>query len=387
MLGRGGESTYHCGNISFRQLVEDHKNTYYAAPRANKSRVVAEVVRKWRAMSPPGRFLTRTHPAWGDESPWHDVGDRRALKKASHSLRDAVRCFTQERREREKQEQEVPSSSSSAASASGSERNKATIPASGKDNRKKRTLGIVVAPERSFSNINCEYVPVGSSKMVINCNNGWQEQRPSKMRRVVCDEREDEQEDCRREGGGDGDDERSFRCASSSSNSHNGREDFSNGSGSFRMHQQTALFSTFAWNAHAEKPAPGLLSLSAAHRTVSNEGQPQQQRLNREEHCVSPCGSADWFSTQHSDLPIQVPPCKESLPPAAVLVGEVNDNEDDDHHSVGWFSDTDDVHHQVQEFLEAPLFTGNLSMTNNMNMNYPSKPIPRTIQVSEGREL
>lgn len=98
MLGRGGESTYHTGNITFRKLVEDHKDKYYGAPRSSKSSVVAEVVRKWRSMDPPGRFLTRTHPGSGEDSSWHDVGDRRALKKSSHSLRDSVRCISIEKK-------------------------------------------------------------------------------------------------------------------------------------------------------------------------------------------------------------------------------------------------------------------------------------------------
>lgn len=47
-----------------------------------------EVVQIWRALDPPGRFLTKTDASQGDESLWHDVGDKKAREKASQCLRE-----------------------------------------------------------------------------------------------------------------------------------------------------------------------------------------------------------------------------------------------------------------------------------------------------------
>ena len=49
------------------------------------------MVQIWRNLDPPGRFLIRTDPSLGDDSTWHDVGDKRARKKASQALREKER--------------------------------------------------------------------------------------------------------------------------------------------------------------------------------------------------------------------------------------------------------------------------------------------------------
>ncbi|CAB9512536.1 Transcriptional regulator [Seminavis robusta] len=90
-LGRGGDANSHVGNIKFRQLVNQFKTRYSAASRANKPLVADEVVQIWRKLDPPGRFLIRTHPSMGDDSPWHDVGDKKARKKCSQALREKDR--------------------------------------------------------------------------------------------------------------------------------------------------------------------------------------------------------------------------------------------------------------------------------------------------------
>ena len=90
-LGRGGDANSHIGNIKFRQLISQYKPRYIAASRSNKPFVAEEVVQIWRNLDPPGRFLIRTDPSLGDDSTWHDVGDRRARKKASQALREKDR--------------------------------------------------------------------------------------------------------------------------------------------------------------------------------------------------------------------------------------------------------------------------------------------------------
>lgn len=88
MCGRGGGTNNHIGNIRFRQLVNEHKLRYLAATKVEKPKVAMEVVQMWRALNPPGRFLTKTDPSQGDDSLWHDVGDKKAREKASQCLRE-----------------------------------------------------------------------------------------------------------------------------------------------------------------------------------------------------------------------------------------------------------------------------------------------------------
>jgi hypothetical protein len=90
-LGRGGDANSHIGNIKFRGLISEYKPRYIAASRANKPYVAGEVVQIWRNLDPPGRFLVKTDPYLGDDSKWHDVGDKRARKKASQALREKER--------------------------------------------------------------------------------------------------------------------------------------------------------------------------------------------------------------------------------------------------------------------------------------------------------
>jgi hypothetical protein len=88
MLGRGGGTNTHMGNIHFRQLVREHKHSYITASKAEKPKVAMLVVQAWRALEPPGRFLAKSDPSMGDDSYWHDVGDKEARKKASQCLRE-----------------------------------------------------------------------------------------------------------------------------------------------------------------------------------------------------------------------------------------------------------------------------------------------------------
>ena len=86
MLGRGGATNQHLGNIRFRQLVAEHKVEYIVAQKGEKPKIAMKVVQTWRALDPPGRFLTKSDPSLGDNSYWHDVGDKEAKRKASQCL-------------------------------------------------------------------------------------------------------------------------------------------------------------------------------------------------------------------------------------------------------------------------------------------------------------
>lgn len=100
LLGRGGFTNNHEGNINFRKLVCEHKRRYLECSKADKPKVAREVVQIWRKFDPPGRFLQRMDDKMGCGSTstdnantaiWYDVGDKKAREKASQCLRERTR--------------------------------------------------------------------------------------------------------------------------------------------------------------------------------------------------------------------------------------------------------------------------------------------------------
>ncbi|CAB9515284.1 expressed unknown protein [Seminavis robusta] len=90
LCGRGGHATNHPGNVQFRMLVNQYKEFYLGLSRCGKLQVAAEVVRLWRAQTPAGRFLAMTDPSQKEQSTWHDIGDKEALKKTTQCLRERI---------------------------------------------------------------------------------------------------------------------------------------------------------------------------------------------------------------------------------------------------------------------------------------------------------
>ena len=92
LCGRGGGTNAHSGNIKFRKLVAAHKLRYLAASKSDKPSVARDVVKEWRSMDPPGRFLAKMDAPNGVEDKknvfWYDVGDKKAREKASQCLRE-----------------------------------------------------------------------------------------------------------------------------------------------------------------------------------------------------------------------------------------------------------------------------------------------------------
>eukprot|EP00542_Grammatophora_oceanica_P013870 CAMPEP_0194029760 /NCGR_PEP_ID=MMETSP0009_2-20130614/3415_1 /TAXON_ID=210454 /ORGANISM="Grammatophora oceanica, Strain CCMP 410" /LENGTH=555 /DNA_ID=CAMNT_0038669527 /DNA_START=495 /DNA_END=2159 /DNA_ORIENTATION=+ len=122
MCGRGGGTNNHIGNIRFRQLVNEHKLRYLAAPKVDKPKVAMEVVQIWRRLEPPGRFLTKTDASQGDDSLWHDVGDKKAREKASQCLRERtpdVMPFVKQLQEQERKKKEEEKRKKAEAAAGG----------------------------------------------------------------------------------------------------------------------------------------------------------------------------------------------------------------------------------------------------------------------------
>lgn len=87
LLGRGGETNHHVGNIEYRRLVKASQPAYLAAKRRDKPRIAASIVQVVRARS--GKFLKKMP---GDNN-WHDVGNNRAREKTSQALREGKTCL------------------------------------------------------------------------------------------------------------------------------------------------------------------------------------------------------------------------------------------------------------------------------------------------------
>jgi len=95
LLGRGGGTNNHSGNIKFRKLVNEHKMRYLACSKVDKPKVARQVVALWRKLDPPGRFLARQDESKrgpgsvkAQDNVWYEVGDKKAREKASQCLRE-----------------------------------------------------------------------------------------------------------------------------------------------------------------------------------------------------------------------------------------------------------------------------------------------------------
>ena len=104
LLGRGGGINSREGNVRFRDIVKEHKLDYMRAKKVDKPKVAVAVVRLWRKLDPPGRFLEQT----SGTSLYHDVGDKKAQLKASQCLRERTPEVISYVRENEKKKLGVP---------------------------------------------------------------------------------------------------------------------------------------------------------------------------------------------------------------------------------------------------------------------------------------
>eukprot|EP00562_Extubocellulus_spinifer_P008242 CAMPEP_0178508552 /NCGR_PEP_ID=MMETSP0696-20121128/20814_1 /TAXON_ID=265572 /ORGANISM="Extubocellulus spinifer, Strain CCMP396" /LENGTH=800 /DNA_ID=CAMNT_0020138115 /DNA_START=99 /DNA_END=2502 /DNA_ORIENTATION=- len=115
LVGRGGRTNFHKGNINYRSLLAEYKMQYINAHKVDKPNFAREVVKIMRYLDPPGRFLTvsktsevkanaadkkkKDGDSGGEEGKtarrrpmaeerWHDVGNGRAREKTSQCLRE-----------------------------------------------------------------------------------------------------------------------------------------------------------------------------------------------------------------------------------------------------------------------------------------------------------
>ena len=79
-----GKTNHHPGNIKWRLIIEEKKDEYKTSTRTGKPIIAMEVVRIWRDLSPPGRFLRKDE----ETGLWDDIGDEDARIKCSQTLRE-----------------------------------------------------------------------------------------------------------------------------------------------------------------------------------------------------------------------------------------------------------------------------------------------------------
>ena len=82
LLGNGRAVNEHAGNKLYRQWVDAKRNEYNTCPSSKKKIVAMNIVKAWRALDPPGRFLKKD----GTTKLWHDVGDAKAREKFSQAF-------------------------------------------------------------------------------------------------------------------------------------------------------------------------------------------------------------------------------------------------------------------------------------------------------------
>jgi len=85
LIGRGGGTNHHLGNIMFREMVKERKQQYRNEDtRRGKQELAREIIDWVRyEQDPPGRFLKKY-----DDGVWRDVGDEEALFKTCQALRE-----------------------------------------------------------------------------------------------------------------------------------------------------------------------------------------------------------------------------------------------------------------------------------------------------------
>lgn len=89
LLGRGGGTNNHTGNIQFRKLINEYKMQYFSSSKVEKPKVARLVVEQWSKQSPPGRFLSRVDEGKKAKvALWYEVSDKKAREKASQCLRE-----------------------------------------------------------------------------------------------------------------------------------------------------------------------------------------------------------------------------------------------------------------------------------------------------------
>ncbi len=84
IMGRGGGTNNHPGNLNYRRIIDSYKPSYSKSPKREKLRYSCRVVDQIRNQDPPGRFLKKDAAT----GLYYDIGDKLAREKTSQCLRE-----------------------------------------------------------------------------------------------------------------------------------------------------------------------------------------------------------------------------------------------------------------------------------------------------------
>ena len=84
LMGRGGGTNNHTGNLNYRKIIETYKPIYSKSPKSGKLKFSCEVVDLIRNLDPPGRFLKKDQ----ETNLYFDIGEKAAREKTSQCLRE-----------------------------------------------------------------------------------------------------------------------------------------------------------------------------------------------------------------------------------------------------------------------------------------------------------
>jgi len=91
LLGRGGLSILHEGNISFRKWVGERREGYRETKDpALKLKISTDIFAQVKGLVPPGRFLNKSSDTKNDRTSWFEIEESKAISKIKQSLRDAL---------------------------------------------------------------------------------------------------------------------------------------------------------------------------------------------------------------------------------------------------------------------------------------------------------
>jgi len=80
--GRGNGANLHPGNVSFRQLVNSHKDAYYVSSNDEKKKIILRIIQLVQGSDPPGRFLCE------EQGIWKLMDHHFVLRKVGQALRE-----------------------------------------------------------------------------------------------------------------------------------------------------------------------------------------------------------------------------------------------------------------------------------------------------------
>jgi hypothetical protein len=90
LCGRGAGSNNHAGNVSFRSLIDEYRETYYHATPVEKAEIAKGIIAVIKERG--GRFIKRSSEKGpdGKSTHWFEVSEKMAREKTCQALREGM---------------------------------------------------------------------------------------------------------------------------------------------------------------------------------------------------------------------------------------------------------------------------------------------------------